>query len=95
MYIGNGTPPAAEYVASLDLVFLSNEDVRVTLECIILPAMPVNLLSPHTVQANQNTALDATGVHLLGGRLSFPKDRAGSRQNATRLNPLPPPMPYA
>lgn len=33
--------------------------------------MPVKLMSLHTVQANQEIALDATGVHMLGGRLPF------------------------
>ena len=80
-----GTPLVVEYVGSLDLAFHSDEDVRVTLESCV-PAMSVNLLSLHTVQDNQTIAFNATGVHLLGGRLP-PKDSARSRLNATRLSP--------
>ena len=86
----DGIPLVVEFLGSLDLVFHSNEDVRVTLESVsYVPTMSVNLLSLHTVQVNQKIALDATGVHLLGGRLTFPKDSAGSRLNATRLTHPP------
>ena len=83
----DGTPLVVEYVGSLDLVFHSDEDVRVTLESVsYVPTMSINLLSLHTVQDNQTIAFNATGVHLLGGRLP-PKDSAGSRLNATRRSP--------
>ena len=95
-YIGDDTPLVVEYVGNLDLVFHSGKDVRVTLESVsYVPAMSVNSLSLNTVQANQNITFDVTGVPLLGGCLTFPKDRAGSRLNANAPQPPHPPMPYA
>ena len=73
------------------MVLHSNKDVGVTLESVSYSlAMSVDLMSMHTVQQNQNITLDATGVLLLGGRPTFPKDGAGSRRNATCLHPPPP-----
>lgn len=80
-----------EYVGSLDLIFRSSQDARVALQSVsYVLVMPVNLLSLHTVRVNQELTLDATGIHLLGDRVTFPQDRAGSRLNATCL-PTPPP----
>lgn len=52
-YDGDGIPLAAEYVGSLNLTFHGKQDALVTLESVsFVTAMPVNLLSLHTVQAN-------------------------------------------
>ena len=91
VYIGDVTPPAVEYIGSLGLVFDNNHDERVTLESVPFgPAMSVNLLSLQAVQANQKVTLIAIGVHLLGGRLTFPKDRACSRLNEITFSPSAP-----
>ena len=90
IFIGYGTELVVEYVGSVDLVFNSTEDVRVSLESVLfIPSLKVKLLSLHTIQAKEPITLDATGAQIMGGRLFFPKDRAGSRLNATRR---PPPL---
>ena len=77
-----------EYVGSLNLIFHSAQDVRVTLESVsFIPGLKVNLPSLHTIQFKERAILDNKGVHLLGGRLTFPQDRAGCRLNATRRFP--------
>ena len=80
--------PTVKYVGSLDVIFHSAPDVRVTLESVsFIPGLKVNLLSLHTIQFKERVILDNKGVHLMGGRLTFPQDRAGCRLNATRRFP--------
>ena len=81
-------PASSRVRVKLGPGFHSNESVRVTLESVShVPAMSVHFLSRHTVHANQKITLDATDVHLLGGRRTFPKVRSGSRLNETHHNP--------
>ena len=88
IFIGDGTELVVEYVGSVDFIFHSTEDVRVTLESVLfIPSLKINLLSLHTIQAKEAITLDAAGTHLMGGRLFSPKDRAGSRLKATRRSP--------
>ena len=88
LFIGDGTELVVEYVGSVDFIFHSTEDVRVTLESVLfIPSLKINLLSLHTIQAKEAITLDAAGTHLMGGRLFSPKDRAGSRLKATRRSP--------
>ena len=48
-----------EYVGSLNLIFHSAQDVRVTLESVsFIPGLKVNLLSLHTVQFKERFILD-------------------------------------
>ena len=96
IFIGDGTERTdsrerrLEYVGAVDLIFHSTEDARVTLENVyFIPSFKINLLSPHTSQAKEAITPDATGAHLMGGRLFLPKDRAGPRLDATRSPPPP------
>ena len=85
-----------EYVGSLDLIFHSAQGVRVTLGSVsFIPGLKVNLLSLHTIQIKERVILDNKGVHLMGGRLTFPQDRAGCRLNATRRLPAPFPPDFS
>ena len=82
VYTGDGTELQVRYVGSLDLIFHRAQDVPVTIESVsFLPEIKVNLLSLYAIQARKSVTLDGTGDHLMGGRLNFPKYRAGSRLN--------------
>ena len=51
--------PTVKYVGSLDVIFHSAPDVRVTLESVsFIPGLKVNLLSLHTVQFKERFILD-------------------------------------
>ena len=83
-FIGGGTELVVEYVGSVEFIFHSTEDVRVSLKSVsFIPSLKVNLFSMHIIQAKEAITLDATGTHLMSGRLGLPKDRVGSRLNAT------------
>ena len=49
-----------------------------------IPALKLNLLSLHIIQFKERVILDNKSVHLMGGRLTFPHNRARCRLNATR-----------
>ena len=88
VYIGDGIEFQVRFVGTLDLIFLSAQDVPVTVESVsFLPELKVTLLFLHAIQARQSVTLDGTGAHLMVGRLTFPKDRAGSRLHAIRPFP--------
>ena len=87
IFIGDGTELVVEYAGCVGLIFHGTGDVRVSLESVsIIPSVKVNLFSLR-LQAKEAIIFDATGAHLMGGRLFFPKDRAGFRLNATRRPP--------
>ena len=50
-----------------------------------VPGLGFNLFSFHVVQEKHEIILDKSGVHLLDGRLVFPRRRNGSSLRATRV----------
>ncbi|CAN0480975.1 unnamed protein product, partial [Laminaria digitata] len=86
--IGDGTPKKVLCVGTLNLEFHCDTDVGVQLPRVyVVDGLAINLFSLHAVQAKHTVTLDSTGVHLLGGKISFPRCATGSFLRATRLSP--------
>ena len=86
--LGDGSIKKVQFVEKLDLVFHSRTDYQVTLHDVsFAPDFGFNMFSFHVVQEKYEIILNKTGVHLLGGRLLFPRRCNGSSLHATRVLP--------
>ena len=86
--LGDGSIKKVQFVEKLDLVFHSRTDYQVTLHDVsFAPDLGFNMFSFHVVQEKYEIILNKTGVHLLGGRLLFPRRCNGSSLHATRVLP--------
>ena len=84
--LGDGSIRKVQFVGKLDLVFHSRTDYLVTLHDVsFVPDLGFNLFSFHVVQEKHEIILNKSGVHLLDGRLVFPRRRNGSSLRATRV----------
>ena len=84
--IGDLTPSSVECYGKLDLVFHCESDMRLTLTNVaFIPGLGVILFLLHAIAPKNVVTIDGSGVHLLDGRLSFPRYDAGSHLAATRI----------
>ena len=68
-------------------MFHSRTDYPVTLHVSFVPDLGFNLFSFYVAHGKHEIILNKTGVHLLGGRLLFPRRYNGSCLHATRVLP--------
>ena len=70
----------------MDVIFHWKSDQRITLiDVAYVPDLGFNLFSLHAVQRTHLTVSDASGTHIIGANLTFPRSSSRSYLRATRL----------
>ena len=70
----------------MDVIFHGKSDQRITLiDDAYVPDLGFNLYSLHAVQRTHLIVSDASGTHIIGANLTFPRSSSGSYLRATRL----------
>ena len=70
----------------MDVIFHARSDQRITLiDDAYVPDLGFNLYSLHTVQRTRLIVSDASGLHIIGANLTFPRSSSGSYLRTTRL----------
>ena len=70
----------------MDVIFHGKSDQRITLiDVTYVPDLGFNLYLLHAVQITHLIVSDASGTHILGANLTFPRSSTGSYLRATRL----------
>ena len=84
--IGDRRRISVEYIGNIDVIFHGKTDQRITLIFVAyVPDLGFNLYSLHAVQITHLIVSDASGTHIIGVNLTFPRSRSGSYLRATRL----------
>ena len=75
-----------EYIGNMDVIFYGKSDQRITLiDVAYVPYLGFNLYSLRAVQRTHLIVSDASGTHIIGANLTFPRISSGSYLRATRL----------
>ena len=75
-----------EYIGNINVIFHGKSDQRITLiDIAYVPDLGFNLYSLHAVQRTHLIVSDASGTHIIGANLTFPRSSSGSYLRATRL----------
>ena len=81
--IGDRRRIKVEYVGNMDVILHGKSDQRIPLiDVAYVPDLGFNLYSLHAVQ---RIVSDASGTHIIGANLTFPRSSSGSYLRATRL----------
>ena len=84
--IGDRRRIKLEYIGNMDVIFHGKSDQRITLiNVAYVPALGFNLYSLHAVQRTHLIVSDASGTHIIGANLTFPRSSSGSYLRVTRL----------
>ena len=84
--IGDRRRISVEYIGNMDVIFHGKSDQRITLiDVAYVPDLGFNLYSLHAVQRTHLIVSDASGTHIIGANLTFPRSSSGSYLRATRL----------
>ena len=84
--IGDRRRIKVEYIGNMDVIFHGKSDQRITLiDVAHAPDLGFNLYSLHDVQRTHLIVSDASGTHIIGANLTFPRSSSGSYLRATRL----------
>ena len=84
--IGDRRRIKVEYIGNMDVIFHGKSDQRITLiDDAYVPGLGFNLYSLHAVQRTYLIVSDASGTHIIGANLTFPRSSSGSYLRATRL----------
>ena len=84
--IGDRRRIKVEYIGNMDVIFHGKSDQRITLiDVAYVPDLGFNLYSLHAVQRTHLIVSDASGTHIIGENLTFPRSSSGSYLSATRL----------
>ena len=85
--IGDRRRTSVEYVGNRDVIFHGKSDQSITLiDVAYVPDLGFNLYSLHAVQRTDLIVSDASGTHIIGANLTFPRSSSGSYLRATRLH---------
>ena len=83
--IGDRRRISVEYVGNMDVIFHGKGDQRITLiDVAYVPDLGFNLYSLHAVQRTHLIVSDASGTHIIGANLTFPRSSSGSYLRAIR-----------
>ena len=75
-----------EYIGNMDVIFQGKSDQIITsIDVAYVPDLGFNLYSLHAVQRTHLIVSDASGTHIIGANLTFPRSSSGSYLRATRL----------
>ena len=70
----------------MDVIFHGKSDQRITLiNVAYVPALGFNLYSLHAIQRTHMIVSDASGTHIIGANMTFPRSSSGSYLRVTRL----------
>ena len=84
--IGDRRRIKVEYIGNMDVIFQGKRDQRTTLiDVAYVPDLGFNLYSLHAVQRTHLIVSDASGTHIIGANLTFPRSSSESYLRATRL----------
>ena len=84
--IGDRRRIKVEYIGNMDVIFHGKSDQRIALiDVAYVPDIGFNLYSQHAVQRTHLIVSDASGIHIIGANLTFPRSSSGSYLRATRL----------
>ena len=84
--IGDRRRIKVEYIGNMDVIFHGKSDQRITLiDVAYVSDLGFNLYSLHAVQRTHLIVSDASGTHIIGANLTFPRSSSGSYLGATRL----------
>ena len=84
--IGDRRRISVEYIGNMDVIFHGKSDERITLiDVAYVPDLGFSLYSLHAVQRTYLIVSDASGTHIIGANLTFPRSSSGSYLRATRL----------
>ena len=84
--IGDRRRIKVEYIGNMDVIFHGKSDQRITLiDVAYVPDLCFNLHSLHAVRRTHLIVSDASGTHIIGANLTFPRSSSGSYLRATRL----------
>ena len=84
--IGDRRRIKVEYVGNMDVILHGRSDQRIPLiDVAYVPDLGFNLYSLHAVQRTHLIVSDASGTHIIGANLTFPRSSSGSYLRATRL----------
>ena len=84
--IGDRRRINVEYIGKMDVIFYGKSDQRITLiDVAYVPDLGFNLYSLHAVQRTHLIVSNASGSHVIGANLTFPRSSSGSYLRATRL----------
>ena len=84
--IGDRRRIKVEYIGNMDVIFHGKIDQRITLiDVAHVPDLGFDLYSLHAVQRTHLIVLDASGTHIIGANLTFPRSSSGSYLRASRL----------
>ena len=75
-----------EHIGNKDVIFHVKSDQRIILiDVAYVPDLVLNLYSLHAVQKTHLIVSGASGTHIIGANLTFPRSSSGSYLRATRL----------
>ena len=84
--IGDRRRIKVEYIGNMDVIFHRKSDQRITLiDVAYIPDLGFNLYSLDAVQRTHLIVSVASGTHIIGANLTFPRRSSGSYLRATRL----------
>ena len=84
--IGDRPRIKVEYIGNMDVIFHGKSDQRIALiDVAYVPDLGFNLYSLHAVEGTYPIVSDASGTHIIGDNLAFPRNSSGSYLRATRL----------
>ena len=84
--VGDRRRIKVEYIGNMDVIFHGTSDQRIKLiNVAYVPDLGFNLYSLHAVQRTHLIVSDASGTHIIGANLTFPRSSSGSYLRAMRL----------
>ena len=84
--IGDRRRIKLEYIGNMNVIFHGKSDQRITLIYVAyVTGLGFNLYSLHAVQRTHLIVSDASGTHIIGANLTFPRSSSRSYLHATRL----------
>ena len=84
--IGDRRRVKVEHIGNMDVIFHGKTDQRITsIDVAYIPGLGFNLYSLLAVQRTHLMVSDASGTHIIGANLRFPRSSSGSYLRATRL----------
>ena len=84
--IGDRREIKLEYIGSMDMIFHGKTDQRITLaDVAYVSGLGFNLYSLHAVQRTHLIVSDASGTHIIGENMTYPRSSSVSYLRATRL----------
>ena len=77
--IGDRQRIKVEHIGNMDVIFYGKSGQRIKfIDVAYVPGLGFSLYSLHAVQRTHLIVSDASGIHILGANLTFPRSSSGS-----------------